>query len=196
MFIRFYARCAHHLRPPRRRQRSAPQSLTPWRLFAALTETDTGSNPERDLPLSRHRADRPARRRLPAVQFKREAGVMAQTASDLTLRIYDTFGVTSRQLEMARWTVDEILQPAVVEPGWRNCALRADRCEDRPGTRDVLMRIVAAPLTSKRRQKSLGFSYVGADPKNALYGLRGPHRGGGCDASSRGRGAALACHGP
>jgi len=63
-------------------------------------------------------------------------------AERLVIRTYNTFGVAVEEMTMARSVAGVILQGAGLQAVWRDCSID---CADDLGSRDVLVRIVAAP---------------------------------------------------
>jgi hypothetical protein len=71
----------------------------------------------------------------------------------LVVRLYDAYGVSSRELEIAQATGGSILGNAGIAVTWVACP-----CDEQVGSADLIVRVTAAPATSERG--SLGFSYV------------------------------------
>ena len=90
----------------------------------------------------------------------------------ITVRAYNTAGVSSRELAQAVMAAGDLLQSIGVDVLWRECGIHSvrsphdeDRCDD-PLTGDELMvRVVRAPRRGLRDIDELGFSYVDASRK-------------------------------
>ena len=89
-------------------------------------------------------------------------------ATQLTVRTYDTFGVSQAAMDGARRTAGSILTAAGIEIGWRDChpielLPRLSTCDDPVGPLEVVVRIIAAG--PKTRSGSLGNSWVDLQEK-------------------------------
>jgi hypothetical protein len=86
----------------------------------------------------------------------------------LTLRVYDIYSVSHRQLDTARSITRKILGNAGFDATWRPCS-RAEGsrswsdCKDPIQRSELIVRIVAAPIGSDASNGSLGYSVV--DPQ-------------------------------
>jgi hypothetical protein len=87
----------------------------------------------------------------------------------IIVRTYDTFGVSVGLIAKAQSTVKAILEEVGIDADWRNCrtpnppmSKSNDACEDVLSTRELVVRIVAAPRTIVDRE-ALGYSHV--DPQ-------------------------------
>ena len=82
--------------------------------------------------------------------------VAAPRAADpqVIVRAYDMLGVAPRELATALETARAILSGAAIDLVWRECG----PCDDRPGPRELIVRIVAAPPQAE--PESLGYSLV------------------------------------
>jgi hypothetical protein len=78
----------------------------------------------------------------------------APLADQVIVRSYNKFGVAPRDLATALETARAILRGAAIDLAWREC----DPCDDRPGPRELIVRIVAA--TPQAEPESLGYSLV------------------------------------
>ena len=85
----------------------------------------------------------------------------------VTVRVYDAWGVTPRELEQARATTTAIFRDADIEVRWRDCtwssnAHAEDRCGDAVGSGagvDTVLRLLAAPIGFRwAGDNVLGFS--------------------------------------
>jgi len=90
-------------------------------------------------------------------------------SESIVVRAYDTFGVSSGLIEKAQSTVNVILGDVGISADWRNCrtpnppmSKSKDACADVLRTRELVVRIVAAPRTVPDRE-ALGYSHV--DPQ-------------------------------
>jgi hypothetical protein len=83
-----------------------------------------------------------------------DALVAAPPAERVVVRSYNKFGVAPRELATALETARVILNSAAIDLVWRECG----QCDDRPGPRELIVRIVAAPAQAV--PESLGYSLV------------------------------------
>ena len=63
-------------------------------------------------------------------------------AERLVVRTYNNAGVTAAEMTRARGVASVILEGARLQAVWRDCA---SACDDAPGPRELIVRIVAAP---------------------------------------------------
>ena len=89
-------------------------------------------------------------------------------AIQLTVRTYDTFGVSQAAMEGARRTAGSILKSVGIEIRWSDCRLlerppRMSTCDDPVGPLEVTVRIIAAGPTT--RSGSLGNSLIDLQEK-------------------------------
>jgi hypothetical protein len=75
-------------------------------------------------------------------------------APRVIVRAYNKFGVAPGELATALATARAILGGAAIDLVWRECG----PCDDRPGPRELIVRIVAA--TPQAEPESLGYSLV------------------------------------
>ena len=80
--------------------------------------------------------------------------VAAPLADQVVVRTYNEFGVAPRELATAIGTARAILSGAAIDLVWRGCG----PCDEAPGPRELIVRIVAAPAQAK--PESLGYSVV------------------------------------
>jgi hypothetical protein len=78
----------------------------------------------------------------------------APLADQVIVRSYNKSGVAPRALAAAQKTARAILSGAAIDLVWRECG----PCDDRPGPRELIVRIVAAPVQAD--PESLGYSLV------------------------------------
>jgi hypothetical protein len=71
----------------------------------------------------------------------------------LVVRLYDAYGVSAMDLDIARATAGSILGNAGIPVTWVACP-----CDEQVGPSELIVRVTAAGPTSERN--SLGFSYV------------------------------------
>jgi hypothetical protein len=98
-----------------------------------------------------------------------QAHAQAFPSESIVVRAYDTFGVSIGSIEKAQSTVNAILEGAGINADWRNCrtpnppmSKSKDVCAEVLRTRELVVRIVAAPRTVRDRE-ALGYSHV--DPQ-------------------------------
>src|SRR5229473_3629234 len=80
----------------------------------------------------------------------------------LGVRIYDIAGVSAKDLETARVTVQRAMQRASIEVAWQNCSdttVQGGSCNEPVGAREVLVRLVAA-AGEPMAPATLGYSMV------------------------------------
>lgn len=89
--------------------------------------------------------------------------------SAVTIRVYNGFGVPLRQLKEAQRSADTIFENAGLAPAWRECrtpegpsAKSSDMCADVLESRELIVRIVAAPSSLNNDDFALGYSHVDA----------------------------------
>jgi hypothetical protein len=80
--------------------------------------------------------------------------VAAPPAPQVVVRTYNRFGVEPRELASALETARTILSGAAIDLVWRECG----PCDDRPGPRELIVRIVAAQAQAE--PESLGYSLI------------------------------------
>jgi hypothetical protein len=80
--------------------------------------------------------------------------VAAPPAPQVVVRTYDKLGVPPRELATALETARAILSGAALDLVWRECG----PCDDRPGPRELIVRMVAAP--AQAQPESLGYPLV------------------------------------
>jgi hypothetical protein len=78
----------------------------------------------------------------------------APLTEQVVVRSYNKFGVPPRELATALETARAILNSAAIDLVWRECG----QCDDRPGERELIVRIVAA--TAQAEPESLGYSLI------------------------------------
>jgi hypothetical protein len=78
----------------------------------------------------------------------------APPAPQVVVRTYNKLGVAPRELATALETARAILNGAAIDLVWRECG----PCDDRPGPRELIVRIVAA--SAQAEPESLGYSLV------------------------------------
>jgi hypothetical protein len=85
----------------------------------------------------------------------------------VTIRIYNSFGMSLGQLGAAQQTAAAIFHDAGIDSIWRNCRTpkgpskkATDKCDDVLGTAEVIVRIVTAPTPDTGDQPSFGYSHV------------------------------------
>jgi hypothetical protein len=78
----------------------------------------------------------------------------APLPNQVVVRSYNKFGVAPHELATALKTARAILGGASIDLVWRECG----PCDDRPGPRELIVRIVAAPAEAE--PESLGYSLV------------------------------------
>ena len=78
----------------------------------------------------------------------------APLADQVVVRSYNKLGVAPRELAGALETARAILSGASIDLVWRECG----PCDDRPGPRELIVRIVPAPAQAV--PESLGYSLV------------------------------------
>jgi hypothetical protein len=83
-----------------------------------------------------------------------QALAAAPLADQVVVRSYNKLGVAPRELAGALETARAILSGASIDLVWRECG----PCDDRPGPRELIVRIVAAPAQAV--PESLGYSLV------------------------------------
>ncbi len=91
----------------------------------------------------------------------------APSVADVTIRVYDSFGIASDDIQRSQDIAGAILQAAGVRVSWRECwrdagAIRRDMrvCGDTLHPTEVIVRIVADRSDQPRHRISLGYSLV------------------------------------
>lgn len=102
----------------------------------------------------------------------------AQRAAMLTVRVYNRFGVASRDLDAARVTATSLLEDAGLTVQWRECQSASspgDSCSDVLGPSEISIRFVAAPAPFAAGDV-LGYSYVDAASRRGTLATVFPDR--------------------
>ncbi len=85
----------------------------------------------------------------------------------LMIRVYNSFEVSRHELTTALRFAAAIFRDAGLDTTWRECRTpkgpsshSPDRCQDVPAPEDLIVRVIAGPLTQQRTAVPLGFSFI------------------------------------